>query len=492
MTSSNCGIKALIVFDPNRKPDNSHRIGLCEEEALAEARLLYYYATCHVDQSERRSQSSLIQGVVEFSTFVNQTEPDKSSPLSIETDQLLYLVKEIESQIFISIIFERNRISERNSKIILSRFIQYYHLFHGSLVKQLASGYSLSVTMDDFVPSFIASEGTCGKLTCSAIRYAPVEAHTLVAVHSLGLELLTEFQNIISDFSILYRGFLVSSSIDPHKLAPLYSYVALNSATGEVSNTKLLRPPYGRIGTAAIALGGGSSAFGRCNFFDADNSSHGFLFGPTGSGEAVFCPPIYMMEATEPKYLVAYMINGVMVLVLAKESPEFTFCKRFEAYLTDNNEFNQETLSLLRSDFSRGATSKDERFDFVYLNNETKSLFQFDSSGSENKLKRGNSIFSSSRLLTPFGSRIFSDKSEGEGGQSEDQLTGKIDQLVEEHPEIANIAVKASSNDTWKVFIRRGQEREMRFDFKDSKIPLWRVNSDISHFLKVRFDSIVL
>jgi hypothetical protein len=40
--------------------------------------------------------------------------------------------------------------------------------------------------------------------------------------------------------------------------------------------------------------------------------------------------------------------------------------------------------------------------------------------------------------------------------------------------------------------MRKGKDREMKFDFKDTKLPLWKVNSDISNFLKVKFESVVL
>ena len=490
-------VKAVIVFDPSQKPPAPIG-GMSEEEALAEARLLYYYASVHVEPQDRRSQSSLIQGVVEFTKFVRQSDPvgDETEPLYIETDQLLYLVTPMtdsEGKIFLAIIFDRAMIrSKKYAKMILQRFQTYYHLFHGNVESQMKAGFSLGMTMDDFVPSFISAETQLSssiKMAPIAIRYAPVGAHALVAVHSLGLELLTEFQPTISGFAILYRGFLVSSSVEAHSLVALYSYLALNTMSGDVSNTKLLRPPYGRIGTAAIAPGGGSSAFGRCNFFDAENSSHGFLFGPTGSGEAVFSPQIFFPSEKGSRYLVAYIINGVMVIVFTRESPEFTFLKRLEAYLTDNSEFSEETLSLLRTDFAKAVEtsgSTDEKFNVVYFNNQTKSMIPFDSSSSQGKdFKRSASLFAA-RFLTPFGSRIIQ-----EGSQGED-VAANIDMLIDENPDIANVSVKASSNDGWKVFIRRGKDREIRFDFKDSKVPLWKVNSEISHFLNVRFDSVAL
>jgi hypothetical protein len=489
------GIKAVIVFDP--KAEKQQISGLAEEEALAESRLLFYYATCHVEPSERRSQASLIQGAFEFTKFVKNEKDDKrSSEFKIETDQLLFTVRELDENIYIALVVERAKLNESVTSLILDRLISYYFLLHGSVREQLAQGFALSTTMDDFIPCFVASETITSGVPVS-IRYAPVEAHALVAVHSLGLELLSEFRDSgILDFAIMYRGYLVSSSMEPDVLAPLYSYLVMNSSTGEVSNVKLLRPPYGRIGTPAIALGGGSSAFGRSNFFDADNASNGFLFGPTGGGEAVFSPKVFLKGETNTSvssgYLLAYILNGVMVAVITRESPEYVLSKRIETFLVDNHELNEETLSLLRADFAKHLLNAHvkENFDFVYLNKVSKSLIPFNSSSGKKDFKRGTSFFSS-RFVYPFGGGAHAQNSASQTAR-EQAIDSRIAATVTENPDIASLALKASSDDGWKVFMRKGHEREMKFDFKDPKLPLWKVNADIAHFLKVRFESVVL
>jgi hypothetical protein len=488
-------IKAVIVFDPIRIPKDSQFEN--PEDALAEAKLLYYYsAGVQVERAEQRSQAGLIQGVVDFTTFVSTCggdKPESTQPVSVETEQLRYLIKEIEKNIFLTICFDRIGITESVCNTVFDRFTHYYFLLHGSIINQLNRGFALNLTMDDFVPSFIAAEATgVTRSVPLAIRYAPVDAHALVSVHAVGLELLTEFNKAsLCDFAILYRGFLVSSSIDPDSLAPLYAYLAQNPVTGDVSNIKLLRPPYGRIGTpAAVEVGGGSSAFGRCNYFDADNNSNGFLFGATGAGEGIFSPKIYLNNNTEG-FLIAYLINGMMVVGISKEKPSFVMLKRLETFLSDNNELNDETLPLLRSDYAKAMASKGEGFDFVYLNKISKSLIPIDSALSRKDMKRASSFFTS-RFMYPFSDRPGSSAKTAEEETRGDVLDSNINVLADYSQDISQIAVKSGSNDGWKVFMRKGKDREMKFDFKDTKLPLWKVNSDISNFLKVKFESVAL
>ena len=484
-------IRAIFIFDPTRTVVGSPKSDIVNtisaEDALADAKLIFYHSSVPIDASERRNQSNLIQGVVDFSRFVKYPGgcDNKTDPLTVETDMFMFVVRQVEPDIYVCMCFDRNAISLVVAKNFLERFYDVYFLLHGRIRDRL------TVSMDDFVPAYISAEtiGSLAKNIPTAIRYAPVEAHALVSVHSLGLELMSEFQAYFSDFAILYRGFLVSSSIDPHSLAPLYSYLAMSSASGEVSNIKLLRPPYGRIGTpAAMESDGGSSSFGRCNYFDVDNSSHGFLFGPTGAGEAVFAPRVYLRSLTEG-YLVSFLINGVMVVVVSRQVPEYVTLKRLETFLSDNNEFNEETLSLLRTDFTKSmAQTNHENFDLVYVNKVSKSLISFESTQGRKDMKRASSFFTS-RFMYPFNDRNNTGKNEAE---DHNNVWSNIDHLTDACNDVSQIAVKQSSEEGWKVFMRRGKDREMRFDFRDAKIPLWKVHSDIANFLKVKFVSVAL
>jgi hypothetical protein len=479
-------VRAVIVFDPSKTAVETP--GMSIEDATADAKMLYYYSPEVVEVGDRRNQSNLLQGVVEFGSFIDSpAEPAQShsKSFSVDTEQLSIEILQVEQGLFLAIVVGKP--NSGDSAQFLLRFYAYYKLLHGTFRDQLASRIPLSSTLDDFTPCFVAAECGPTRALPIAIRYAPIEPHSLVSVHALGLELACEFENWIIGFAMLFKGFLVSTSIRPEALAPLFTYLVMNPVTGDVSNTKLLKPPYGRIGTPAIARGGGSSAFGRCNYFDSENSSHGFLFGPTGAGESVFCPHVVLEDGTSG-YLVAYIINGLMAVAVVRSVTEFAPFRRFENFFTDNNELNDEVVPLLRSDFAKVQNVAKEQFDFVYLNSVNKALIPHDASAASAAMKKGQSFFSG-RFLYPFndkGKRI-------DAATPEDtEISAAIERLAESSPDIAEIAVKASSNKGWKVFIRRGKQRQVSFDFKESKVPLWKVDADIANFLQVKFESVML
>lgn len=94
--------------------------------------------------------------------------------------------------------------------------------------------------------------------------------------------------------------------------------------------------------------------------------------------------------------------------------------------------------------------------------------------------------------MYPFSDRPGSSAKTAEEETKENELDSNINVLADYSQDVSQIAVKSGSNDGWKVFMRKGKDREMRFDFKDPKLPLWKVNSDISNFLKVKFESVAL
>ena len=483
-------IKAVIVMDPTLRAggtvEDESIPHVSKEDADADAKLLFYHdAEESVPVEERRSQSNLIQGVMAFGKFCAlSTTP--AEPLQIETEQLLILAVPVETDIVVAIVFSSSTSLSVGSALV-DRFYSYYKLLHGTIRGQLVAGYALQDTMSDYVSSFIASESGSGSIP-AGIRYAPVERHCLVAAHAFGLELMSEFPDLITDFSLTYRGFLVSSSIDPELLLPLYTYMCLDPRTGSCSNSKLLSPPYSRIGTPAILPGGGSSAFGRCNFFDLDNDSEGFLFGPTGVGEAVFSPVVYLGDGT-PRYLVTYLINGLMLTLLVTTVDEFQILVRLEKYIKESHELNDEIMSLLRGDFAKASrNSGKEPFEYVSRNIVNKSLIVHEAAGRSQRSVGG--LFAGSRLLNPFGGGTRTHTTDPTTSRRHDSLSDRLDALVTRDPTIASVAVKASSNEGWRVYSRRDRNRSIQFEFKDPKIPLWRINEDIENFIKVKFDSI--
>ena len=362
---------------------------------------------------------------------------------------------------------------EKVCETIFENFKAHLFLLHGP-IRAIAEKQHLD-SLDDFIPAFLRAENAC----MHAIRYAPVERHSLVSVHSLGLELMAEFHPNVRQFAILYKGLVVSSSFDPTTFAPLYSYLV--SQGNSVSNTKLTEPPFGRIGTPAILPGGGSSSFGRSNAFDKDRNSHGFLLGPTGQGESVFCPIVHFPNASSG-YLCVYILNGLLVALVLGDVSQFSFFKRIEKFLVDNNEINYEILSLLRNDMAAGSEGKSSKnFTYRFHNRINNSLMT-----DEAMEKGGRRFFGqlNNTFMYPF------TKAQPTDGASKSELTATMMSLVESSP-IDELAVKPSSNEGWTVF-RRRNDRELLFEFNDPKMPLWKVNSEIANFIGIKFNSVYI
>ena len=467
--------------------------------------LIYYYGGGS-DEKERINESNLIQGVVDFALFCSASKSSRQDPVTIETDNLWFLVKSMESlccdgddfNLQVCFVFDKESVtSTSTAHSILNRFIDLYFLLHGSLAHQIKSlQIPPSSTLDDFVPSFLAAECLTSKSIDPAIRYAPVDRHAFVAVHSLGLELLTEFENHVSHFAVCYKGFLISTSLEPELFTSLYSYLVMDSCTGSVSHSKLLKHPYGRISTPAVVPGGGSSSFGRCNFLDMENASTGFLFGPTGNGTAsVFCPLVYLKDSKNKQskhFLCVYLINSFMIVLLLNSVSDFEVFNRIEHMFTENNSFNDEIIPLVRSDFAKSsAVPANPAVDFTYRNLLNKSLIMSDKTEfRDDNSARKRSIFSKSFFYS------FMDRTNTKNHLDlvtmEDPVKSQILEVAKKFNQISNIAVKKSSAEGWRVFTRRGPFREIEFHFKDPKTPLWKVNAEIEHVFRRQFDSIFL
>jgi hypothetical protein len=265
----------------------------------------------------------------------------------------------------------------------------------------------------------------------------------------------------------------------------------MDSHSGSVSNSKLLNSPYGRINSPAVVEGGGSSSFGRCNFFDSDNSSNGFLFGPTGGGSSVFCPEIHLRDGSS-HFLCVYVINNFMIVVLLRNLNNFELFKSIELFFTENSAFNDEIIPLVRSDFAKSANSSPNfAFDFTYRNLVNKSLIASDRNtfGEHNRKEKKPSFFSRS-FLYPFTDRFASGTPDTL--RFEDLVKCKIADVAKKFNDISNISVKKSTNDGWRVLRRSGLFREVDFHFNDPKTPLWKINTEIQYVFRHKFDSIFL
>ena len=435
-------LQGVIVFDPSRKCVNP-TVDLSPDEAEQEAKLLYYYNESSFPTAyDKRTQSSLLEGVFGFAKFCQNSTTSSTCPLIMETAKYRFIVSEVEPSIYISLIYDVLAV-ESACVDIFEIFKKYFYLLHGS-IRDLIQNEHLD-SMDDFVPCFVKS--VTDVFPKFGIRYAPVERHAFVAVHSLGMELLYEFDQV-DEFAIFYRGLFISSSMDPETVCPLYHYL-VTTPRGTVCNTKLAEPPFGRIGTPAILPGGGSSSFGRSNAMIKEN---GFLFGPTGEGEGVFCPLVFLQ--TSAGYLCVYILNGLMFVFVLKSVSNFSVFKRIEKYLSENNEITYEILPLLNTSV---------------VNSCGKHLWF---------INKVNMSIVSEEISTQYGFLWSLVK------QPPSKSTMQIC-----HPTNAiEFAYKPATNEGWHVF-RNKNQREFVVRLADHKMPLWKVNGEIERLIAEKFNA---
>ena len=490
------GIVAVLVIDPSQEPPRLEEEDLSPvspEDRMADAKLRYYYPSESTPIEDRRNISSILRGVLEFATFCANGTVAEGSFLKINSSNVFTIMKKVEANILLGIVFDKFE-SDYTAERLFMKFYETYYLLHGLIGNQA----NLSDTFEDFIPSFIDTETVVGEAstcTLNGVRYAPIERHGFVAMHAIGCEILAEFEKEISDFFILFSGHLVSMSFTPEMFRPLYNYLVMNGRDGSVDNGKLSVPPYGRIGTPAALPGGGLSSYGRSNKFV---NRSGWLLGPTGQGDCVYCPHVYLGGSSEGSPLGVFVLQELLFGFTFKAT-SITVFKKIEKFLTDNNELNKEILPLVRNDFmlsqSVSAAETDDPIGYVYRNTvnqsgmfsgtrQAKQSPELSSSSAAKKILR-----SATSLLYPFTATPPLDSS---SEKQTVELRDKMQYMMMVRDDVGEIAVKRSTHEGWRVSRRSQSGRDIFYAFKNPRIPLWKALIDIEQFNTSRFNSVYI
>lgn len=457
-------IVSVSVFDPVERPTedgNDHH-------------LLY---------GDSKSFAALMQGVVDFTTFCGNgaTSSEEDQHYVVTTKLHVIMMRRVEPRAVLVMVF-----GKEGRQSVFEKFYALYVLLHGSFEMQQQQGFPLRDTLDDFVPAFIACEVNTGETP--GIKYAPVERHAFLAVHALGMELVSEYSPV-KHFLVLWDGMLLATSVDPVQTAPLYQYLVVEGS-GKVSNKKLTQPPYGRISTPAVLPGGGSSSFGRCI---RQSGSKGYLFGTDDSGN-FFCPLVYLREDNKlvSYYMCAYLMDGLMFVLLLDSTakPENSLFTKLAHQLSSNLDIPRDLVPLIESDLKHDADDLDPSsvpFGFSYRNPLNASVM---SVGMHEKAKI-------SRLgkfqwnLNPFGGGP--DKHASVPKSKRDGLQARLQALVDVDEDIVEVSVKTGSNEGWMHVARGTSGREILIDMhKDPKVPLWKALEEIDTFTSARFSTVFL
>lgn len=487
------GIVSVLIIDPSVEPptnnDSEDASPVSPEDKLADAKLLYYFPSESTAADDRRTASSIFRGIVEFAMFCgnNQVGRREDEFFKVKSSNVYTVMKFVEPNILLVIVFDLIE-SDWTAENLFNRFYETYYLLHGLI----GSKSNLTDTFEDFIPSFVSAETVIGEessFTLNGLRYAPIERHGFVAMHAVGLEILAEHENDIFDFFILFSGHLVSMSFCPDTFRPLYNYLVMNMRDGSVDNAKLSLPPFGRIGTPAALPLGGLSSYGRTNKFD---TRAGWLFGPTGEGECVFCPHVFLNGDTNGTPLAVYVSQELLFGFTLKSTNPMVF-KKLEKFISDNNELNKEIIPIIRNDFalslSVSAAEDDEPLKYVYHNKVNQSgMFSKSGKTQMNQPSAAKKLLrSATSLLYPFtGTPPLESPKHGR------KLKGRIQELMAQRPDVCEIAVKRSVHQGWSVGKRSQSGREIYYEFKNPRVPLWKALTEIEQFNTSRFNSVYI
>jgi len=472
------------------------------EEIDADTKLIYYFPSETTPIEDRRNQSSMIRGMIDFSVFCSngQIADITKEYFKVRSSNNFIIAKNIGG-IFLAIVFDfSSGVTEQYCMQMYGNFLSIFHLLHGPIQSLSANG-TLSDMLDDFVPSYVAAEssGDAKNIFFTGIRYAAVDRHGFVGMHALNLEILANHETEILESIILFDGNLVCSSLSPERLRPLYEYLVMNTRTGAVDHAKLSVSPYGRIGTPAALPGGGSSSFGRSNRF-SENS--GWLFGPTGEGECVFCPSVHVVPESSSDVtgqpMAAFVISKLMFIFLFAPGKKQTFStfREIEIFLTDNNELHKEILPLLVQDAAaaNAADLKEQSssLEFTYLNKLNQSMM---CSVGSNGIKQNTTHAGPRKFWSSMTANFIIRSNPSSNGTTEmmsEQLSGRMRGMIADRDDVFEIAVKLSPNDGWQLVKKSKSDREMFFKFKNPKFPLWKILEDIEVVSETRFSSVYI
>eukprot|EP00397_Hematodinium_sp_SG-2012_P022124 GEMP01022904.1.p1 GENE.GEMP01022904.1~~GEMP01022904.1.p1 ORF type:complete len:402 (+),score=73.32 GEMP01022904.1:114-1319(+) len=235
------GAQAFFIYDPNLVSTESKPT----DEDFQDAKIIYY-SPSYATQEEKRSQVSLIEGLV---AFTQQFEPE--SPLeSLRTDELSFVVSEVEPSLWFTLVIklpEESCPSDGASLAILKNCHTTFCLLHGPIRKYLQTYDLLKLVdlLEDFIPAYMDTIDYTLTLPggqtslfsqLQGFHYAPVERATYVAVASFIQRLQQQFPGIRHS-CLLYHAHLIYSGLSLDDMKVLYNYLV--SFNGIVRTTKL-------------------------------------------------------------------------------------------------------------------------------------------------------------------------------------------------------------------------------------------------------------
>eukprot|EP00929_Paragymnodinium_shiwhaense_P079896 TRINITY_DN41651_c0_g3_i1.p1 TRINITY_DN41651_c0_g3~~TRINITY_DN41651_c0_g3_i1.p1 ORF type:complete len:511 (+),score=115.94 TRINITY_DN41651_c0_g3_i1:131-1663(+) len=498
---------ALFVFDPTLTPDTPKP----SEEDCMDAKIVYYSPSC-APPEEKRSHAGLIEGLIQFADMFGTG--DKKAPLKcLRTKQLAFSVLEVEPHTWMVLAmrhpqvpstggakdeqkqpqYDEEGLADSTLMAVMRNCYAVFRLLHGELQTFLRehSSHKLFDLLEDFIPAFLetvdASDlGIFQEL--DGFHYGPVERNTCISIHCALLKLQEQFP-MIRNSALLYNAHLIYASFSLDDMKVLYSYLV--SFNGAVSNSKLNKPPYGRIPTAASQPGGGSSSFGRACLLTEDQD---FLLGAS-SGQrqkggsstgpsSIFVPAVHLTE-DGPGQLVALVYNGIMLILIFEENAQL------DARLLDNvrtaaTAHSGDGLSLselhpLIAEQYAQVMQQEDTYRFAYYNS------------SNHALRLSNQPTPSRSLLGGSSRSANAANAAAPGGlkAAERQALCQLHAALAE-PRLPCREVSLKSADRGWICAKRWREREFYLLLDGPNMSLSKCQEEVARFAQIHFSNIFM
>lgn len=391
--------------------DDANGYGLSREEQEQEAKIVYSYPPDR-EPEERRSQTGLLEGLLMFTKpFASREVPLRT----ISTDKYIIVVEEVEKDYWLAITFAANalpcfnatdptqascevkRIDDDTQEDILLGVLRSiyatFRLLHGriGLYQETGRRQELEDVLNDFCPAFLETIDS-RKLsvfhTIAGYHFAPVDRLPYLSVPSL-IALLQQNYPCIHHAALLLNGCLVYHSMntplderrpvgpcerrlaysglefEDDALIVLYSYLVSTEGSAAVDMHKLLKPPFGRVPTAAARPGGGCSSFGRAIMEDGPAN---FIFGTIG--QFAYLPTIHMADDSTGSLLAVVHEQLLLVLILDgsdERISDVSFLQHVRSAAVEGPCGLRELNAVLSAEFKK-IMRQEDTYRFIYFN----------------------------------------------------------------------------------------------------------------------------
>ena len=258
--------KSCFIFNPNLKS----LVKKPSDDEKQDAKLLIYYPACE-EILVKRSNMGIIEGTIQFNHSFNSLQ-EKSEKNKLKDEFLLtelnstyYFSQKFEDEYYIAIsVDKKNKIFNLNEstnyrvklfKDILTRFYDYFYLFHGSFKdnffpegKDIRNDSTLfnhvTTVFSDFITCYFDNIGNYSKTEeyqtpiTDGILYSTCNTYPNLLFSILRVN--EKFRDIKS-ISLVYNGFLIHNEIDIDIMSLLYN-ILYNNINGDNNYDKFRYP----------------------------------------------------------------------------------------------------------------------------------------------------------------------------------------------------------------------------------------------------------